>query len=85
MWPAGLAPASLPVNRFEKRYRGGGEGRIPVLLNLAERRIEVYTRPGQAGGAPGYAQRQDFGVGTRVPLILDGASAGTLAVEEVLG
>jgi Uma2 family endonuclease len=55
------------------------------IVHLAERQIEVYTQPGQLAGVPGYAQRQDYGIGAQVPLILDGAPVGAVAVEEVLG
>ncbi len=58
-------------------------GRIPVywIVDLIERRVEVYTDP-----APdGYARREDFASGSDVPVVIDGVEIGRIAVAAILG
>jgi len=60
-------------------YARGG---IPVywIVNLIDRQVEVYTDPGPAG----YASRQDFPSGQRVPVVIDGQQVGQIAVDDIL-
>jgi Uma2 family endonuclease len=57
-------------------------GAIPVywLVNLVDRRVEVYTDPGPAG----YASRKDFPSGQQVPVVIDGRQMGQIAVDDIL-
>lgn len=67
---------------------------IPVywVVNLVDRRVEVFTdptgpdpAPGSPGGdEPHYQSRQDYPAGTAVPVVLDGVTVGTVAVDELL-
>lgn len=67
---------------------------IPVywVVNLVDRRVEVFTDPtgpDPAAGSPGgdephYRARQDHPAGTAVPVVLDGATVGSVAVDELL-
>lgn len=67
---------------------------IPVywVVNLVDRRIEVFTDPtgpnppaGLPGGTdPHYRTRQDYPTGTTVPVTLDGVTVGTVSVDELL-
>lgn len=63
---------------------------IPVywVVNLVDRRVEVFTDPSgpeQPGGPePHYRARQDYPAGTAVPVVLDGATVGTIAVDELM-
>jgi Uma2 family endonuclease len=67
---------------------------IPVywVVNLVNRRVEVFTDPtgpnppaGLPGGPdPHYRTRQDYPAGTAVPVVLDGATVGTISVDELL-
>lgn len=67
---------------------------IPVywVVNLVDRRVEVFTDPtgpDPAAGLPGgdqphYRTRTDFPAGAAVPVVLDGAAVGTVAVDELL-
>ena len=53
------------------------------IVNLKARRLEVYTDP--VGGArPTYQQRYDYPPGESVPLVLDGVTAGAVAVSDLL-
>jgi hypothetical protein len=47
--------------------------------------IEVYTQPSGPTEAPNYARRDDYPIGTAVPVVLDGATVGTIAVSAVVG
>ncbi len=54
------------------------------VVNLRDRRIEVYTEPSGAADVPGYGQRRELTAGEEIPLILDGAEIGRLAVSDLL-
>jgi len=59
---------------------------IPVywVVNLPNRRIDVYTVPSGPTAAPSYADCQSFGPGEQVPVVLDGREVGRIAVDEIL-
>src|SRR5262249_31941362 len=80
-----VAESSLHRDRNEKA-RIYAEAAIPFywIVNLVDCQIEEYSQPSGAGNASGYAQRQDFAVGTRVPLILDGITVATVAANDLL-
>ncbi len=50
------------------------------IININERQIEVYDRP----GATGYGRRKDFLPGQTVPLIIAGAHVGDILVDDIL-
>jgi Uma2 family endonuclease len=54
------------------------------IVNVPERQIEVYTQPSGPTATPGYAQTQVYSAGSAVPLVLDGVSVGTIAVNDVI-
>jgi Uma2 family endonuclease len=76
-----VAEKSLTFDRTEKltAYAGGG---IPVywIVNLVDRQIEVYSDP----GPDGYRTREVFTAGTNVPIVIDGAVIGHVAVNDIL-
>jgi Uma2 family endonuclease len=55
---------------------------IPVywIINLVDRQVEVYTRPGDEG----YTTRTNYAGGEAVPVMLDGVEAGRLVVNDVM-
>ena len=55
---------------------------IPVywIVNLAERRVEVYSRPGKGG----YRSRKDFTAGQQIPVAIGGAKLRPIAVDDIL-
>ena len=59
---------------------------IPVywIINLVDRRVEVYTQPSGPTAAPTYGAFQTFQPGDSVPLVLDGATAGAVPVADLL-
>lgn len=73
------------------RDRGGkariyARGGIPVywVVNVEGRVIEVNTLPSGPAGAAGYTHCEDYPVGTSVPVVLDGATVGAIAVADVM-
>ncbi|MDQ3009112.1 MAG: Uma2 family endonuclease [Acidobacteriota bacterium] len=50
------------------------------IINLKDRRIEVYSEPSGSD----YQRRQDYDADAEVPVILDGQEVGRLAVRELL-
>ncbi|QJW95283.1 Uma2 family endonuclease [Frigoriglobus tundricola] len=81
-----VSDSSLYIDRYDKGRIYAQNG-IPVywVVNVVDKVIEVYTQPGGAGDAAAYAQRDDYPVGTAVPVVLDGATVGTITVAEVMG
>ncbi len=59
-----------------------GPAGIPVywIVNLRARQVEVYTGP----GPDGYASRSDFAEGQSIPVVIDGAEVGRIAVADIL-
>ncbi len=78
--------SSLRVDRVGKARIYARAG-IPVywIVNVADKVIEVYTQPSGPGETPAYTQRDDYPVGTAVPVVLDGTTVGTITVAEVVG
>jgi Uma2 family endonuclease len=66
----------------KKKWDAYAHGRIAVywIINLVHRRVEVYTDPGPAG----YELCQFFTTGQEVPVVIDGALAGRIAVAVIL-
>jgi Uma2 family endonuclease len=54
------------------------------IVNLPDRRIEVYTQPSGPIDVPAYASFQLFQPGDAVPLVLDAITVGTVPVDELL-
>lgn len=54
------------------------------IVNLVDRRIEVYTQPSGPATVPAYASFQLYQPGDAVPLVLDGNTVGTIPADELL-
>lgn len=59
-----------------------GSARIPVdwIVNLVDRRVEVYTDPGPRG----YCSTEVFEEGQSVPVVIGGRGVGRIAVKAIL-
>jgi Uma2 family endonuclease len=70
----------------EDKARVYARDRIPVywIVNLPERRVEVYTDPTGPGDEPRYATVRHFPAGTAVPVELDGQAVAVIPVDELL-
>ena len=75
-----IADSSLAEDRKLARLYGGGGIPAYWIINLVDRQVEVYTEPYSSG----YHSRRDFGPGQSVPVIVDQAEVGQIAVENVL-
>jgi len=80
----GLLVEVSATNVSADRQQGNLYGRsgIPVywIVNLVDRRVEIYTDPGPAG----YASRKDFPSGQQVPVVIDGRQGSQIAVDDIL-
>jgi Uma2 family endonuclease len=54
------------------------------IVNLVDRRIEVYSQPSGPVAVPAYGSFQIYQPGDDVPLVLDGAPAGVVPASELL-
>jgi hypothetical protein len=80
-----VADSSLRVDRTVMKAIYA-EVAIPVywIVNIPDRRLEVYTDPTGPGDSPDYRQRRDYGPDDNVPLVLDGREVGRIAVRDLL-
>jgi Uma2 family endonuclease len=76
-----VSDTTYPRDRGEK-WAAYARAGIPVywIVNLLQRRIEVYTKPERTG----YQSRQDYHPGDVVPLVIGGRRRGQIAVDEIL-
>ena len=81
-----VADSSLLDDRHDKGRIYARAG-VPVywVVNVVDKLIEVYTQPSGPTAAPAYARRDDYPPGAVVPVVLDGATVGTVAVADVVG
>jgi len=70
-------------NAMWSLYAGAG---VPVywVINLPERRIEVYSDPTGKGRSAGYRRTEILGEGSEVPVVIEGRDIGKIAVKDVL-
>jgi Uma2 family endonuclease len=59
---------------------------VPVywIVNLIDMQVEVYANPTGAGADSEYGQRTNYRAGQSVPLVIDGATLDTIAVDSLL-
>jgi Uma2 family endonuclease len=53
------------------------------IVNVVDRRVEVYTDPSGPGDDPAYRQQRDHGPGDEVPVLLDGQEVGRVRVNDL--
>jgi Uma2 family endonuclease len=71
-------------NRLWRLYAAGGIARY-WIVNIPDRRIEVYSDPTGRGRSARYqAAEVYYGEGTEVPVCLDGREVGRIVVTDVL-
>jgi Uma2 family endonuclease len=76
-----VSESTLAIDRGEK-CSAYAAGRLPVywIVNLVDRRVEVYTQPGPAG----YQSHTDFTPGMEIPVVIAGVECGRIAVNDIL-
>ncbi len=80
-----VADTSLGLDRGLKAV-AYARNALPVywIINLEDRRVEVYTDPDPAATPPAYRTRTDYIPGQDVPVVLDGAAAASVPVADLL-
>lgn len=78
---AEVADSSLPRDQRDKTriYARAGIA-CYWIINLVDRRVEVYTQPSGPTPVPAYGTFQVFQPGDDLPFVLDGGLAGTIPV-----
>jgi Uma2 family endonuclease len=74
--------ADTTLTKDRRRRKTYGPAGIPIywIVDLNGRKVEVYTNP----GPDGYASRTDYLPGMNLPLVVDGAIVGQIAVSDIL-
>jgi Uma2 family endonuclease len=77
-----VSDTTLPQDRGMKLTAFARDG-IPVywIINLADRQVEVYTRPVKAGR---YRSRKDYKPGQQVPVTLGGQQLRPIPVDDIM-
>ena len=76
-----ISDSTLAKDRGEKRVNYGWGGiAVYWIVNLIDRQVEVYTGP----GADGYSACVTYKPGESVPVMIDGAEVGRIAVSDIL-
>ena len=80
-----VADSSLLRDQRDKT-RIYARANIPVywIINLVDRRVEVYTQPSGPTAVPAYGAFQTYQPGDHVPLALDGATVGSVPAADLL-
>lgn len=80
-----ISASSLSRDRNDKARIYARAG-IPIywIVNVVDRKIEVFAQPSGPTEAPAYARHDEYPVGTAVPVVLDGNTVGTINVAEVM-
>jgi Uma2 family endonuclease len=78
-----VADASLEFDRTLKKAIYAQAG-IPAywIVNLIDKRREVYTDPAGSAAHPDYRNRREYVVGDEVPVLLKGVLVGRIPVKE---
>jgi Uma2 family endonuclease len=80
-----VADSSLGQDRdTKKRLYARARFEVYWIVNLIERRIEVYTDPSGPADEPDYRQQQIYTASDTIPVLLDGVEVGRFAVQEFL-
>jgi Uma2 family endonuclease len=80
-----VSDSSLFIDRTDKARIYARAG-IPVywVVNIPDRKVEVFTQPSGPTESPAYGQHDEYPVGAAVPVVLDGNPVGTIAVADVM-
>jgi Uma2 family endonuclease len=70
--------------RSKKRIYAKAGIAVYWIVNLVDRRVEVYTEPTGPTEKPGYGSKQIYGSAQEVPVVLDGRETGRLKVRDPL-
>ena len=80
-----VADASLERDRkLKKRLYAQAGIAVYWIVNLVERRVEVYTDPSGATDQPDYRQHRTFAESEEVPLVIERREVGRIAASAML-
>lgn len=81
-----VADLSLLRDQHDKtRIYARGSIACYLIVNLVDRRIEVYSQPTGPVAVPSYQTCQTYQPGDAVPLVLDGNQAAVIPASDLLG
>ncbi len=79
-----VADSSLRQDQTTKlELYAGAKVAVYWIVNLVDRRVEVYTQP-RGGKNPTYKQQTNYGPDDAVPVVVGGKPVGTIAVKDLL-
>ena len=79
-----VADSSLREDQTTKlELYAGAKVAVYWIVNLADRRVEVYAQP-RGGKNPTYKQQTNYGPDDAIPVVIGGKQVGTIAVKELL-
>jgi Uma2 family endonuclease len=80
-----VADATLTTDRRDKGRLYARAGILCYwIINLVDRKVEVYTDPTGPDANPRFRQHQDYDLQAAVPLVIDGQERGPIPVPELL-
>jgi Uma2 family endonuclease len=80
-----VADSSVAQDSVTK-FRAYAADRVPIywIVNLVNRRIEVYGNPSGPADKLSYQEHREYGPDDEVPVVLDGREVGRNAAREIL-
>jgi Uma2 family endonuclease len=80
-----VADSSLRRDQgIKKRIYAKAGIRVYWIVNLIDRRVEVYSDPAGPAEQPTYQSRREYLEADRVPVVIEGREVGKIAVQDVL-
>jgi Uma2 family endonuclease len=80
-----VADTTLRTDRGTKKRIYARAGILVYwIVNLVDRRIEVYMEPSGARRKPDYRRQQEYGPADEIPVVLDGVEIGRVPVHDLL-
>jgi Uma2 family endonuclease len=80
-----VADTSLHLDQTVKKQSYARAGiKVYWIVNIPDRRIEVYTSPTGPAEEPDYGDTRHYGPDEQVPLIIEGREVGKITVRDVL-
>ena len=78
-----VAESSLDRDRHKRRLYARTGIAMYWIVNLIDRRVEVYSNPIGSDGEPRYADETSYGVDDKVPVEILGRTVGSIAIAEL--
>lgn len=79
-----VADSSLERDRYKCQIYARSGFPIYWIINLVDRRVEVYSNPTGSDPKPAYRRRDDYGPEQSVPVVIEDHEVAALGVSEML-